>query len=26
MVEAGVLEPTLPEKPNDPNQKYRRKK
>ena len=26
LVEAGVLEPTIPEKPNNPNQKYRRKK
>ena len=26
LVEAGVLEPTIPDKPNDPNQKYRRKK
>ncbi len=26
LVEAGILERTIPEKPNDPNQKYRRKK
>ncbi len=26
LVAAGVLEPTIPDKPNDPNQKYRRKK
>ncbi len=26
LVEAGVLERTIPEKPNDPNQKYHRKK
>ena len=26
LIEIGVLERTIPEKPNDPNQKYRRKK
>lgn len=26
LIELGVLERTIPEKPNDPNQKYRRKK
>ena len=26
LVAAGVLEPTIPDKPNDPNQKYRQKK
>lgn len=26
LVEAGILERTIPNKPNDPNQKYRRKK
>ena len=26
LVEAGILERTIPEKPNDPNQKYRRKR
>lgn len=26
LVAAGVLEPTIPDKPNDPNQKYRLKK
>lgn len=26
LVAAGVLEPTIPDKPNDPNQKYRRRK
>ena len=26
LIEIGVLERTVPEKPNDPNQKYRRKK
>ncbi|MDE6436681.1 MAG: AAA family ATPase, partial [Muribaculaceae bacterium] len=25
LVAAGVLEPTIPDKPTDPNQKYRRK-
>lgn len=26
LMEIGVLERTIPEKPNDPNQKYRRRK
>ena len=26
LIEIGILERTVPEKPNDPNQKYRRKK
>lgn len=26
LIEIGILERTIPEKPNDPNQKYRRKK
>lgn len=26
LIEIGVLERTIPEKPSDPNQKYRRKK